>query len=122
MILVDTSIWVDHFRTRVEALESLIASEQVLGHPFVTGEVAVGSLRHWREAVSSLRDLPSARMASEQEVLDLLVKEALVASGLGFVDVHLLASCGKDTGTLLWTRDKRLAAQAQRLGCAWAPA
>lgn len=121
MILVDTSVWIDHFTTRVPALERLIASRQALGHPFVTGELAVGDLRHWAAVVASLRALPSASLASEQQFLDLLVDEKLVASGLGYVDVHLLASCHLGRETQLWSHDKSLAAQALRLGCAWSP-
>jgi len=121
LILVDTSIWVDHFRTRLGALDALIAADQVLGHPFVTGELAVGDLSGWKETVSLLRAIPAAPVASEQEFLDLLLDEGLIASGLGFVDVHLLASCRIKPEILIWSRDKRLAAHAGRMNLAWEP-
>ena len=118
MILVDTSVWVDHFRVRIEQLGSLIEAEQVFGHPYVTGELAVGDLRDWHAAVSALRALPQAKIASEQSFLDLLAGHNLVASGLGFVDVHLLASC-RLGDTMLWTHDKRLERCAEGLGLSW---
>lgn len=121
MILVDTSIWVDHFRKRIPDLDRLIDAGRVLGHPYVTGELAVGDLTDWTRTVAALRLLPTARIASEDEFLTLLAGEGLIASGLGYVDVHLLASCKVAPETLLWSSDKRLARQAERLGVAWKP-
>lgn len=120
MILVDTSVWIDHFRTPVATLEHLIRVERAMCHPFIRGELAVGHLRDWLEVVGALQALPQAKTASEGEVLTLIVNERLSATGLGFVDVHLLASCRITPGTKLWSRDNRLAKYADRMGLAWA--
>lgn len=122
MILVDTSVWIDHFRTPVAALEHLIRAERAMCHPFILGELAVGHLRHWLEAVGALRALPQAKTASEGEFMALILNERLAATGLGFVDLHLLASCRATPGTKLWSRDKRLAKYAARLGVGWTDA
>ena len=119
MILVDTSVWIDHFKAPLAALEQLGRDEQILGHPFITGELAVGRLRNWAGTIESLKRLLQARVASEAEFLTLLANERLAATGLGFVDVHILASCRLTPGTRLWTRDKRLHASAMALGVAW---
>jgi predicted nucleic acid-binding protein len=119
LILVDTSVWIDHFRAPVTALEKLSRDEQILGHPFITGELAVGHLRNWTGTIEALRQLLQAKVASEAEFLTLISNERLDATGLGFVDVHLLASCRLVPGTLLWSRDKRLAKYADQLGVAW---
>jgi predicted nucleic acid-binding protein len=120
LILVDTSVWIDHFRTPVPALEHLIRVEQAICHPFIRGELAVGHLRNWLEVVGALQALPQAKTASEGEFLALIVNEQLAATGLGFVDVHLLASCRATSGTKLWSRDKRLVKYADRMGLVWA--
>ena len=119
MILVDTSVWIDHFKAPVAALEDLGRSEQILGHAFITGELAVGHLRDWSGAIGALRALRQAKIASEAEFLALISSERLAATGLGFVDVHLLASCRLTPGTRLWSRDRRLGKHADRLGVAW---
>lgn len=120
MILVDTSVWIDHFKAPVTGLEELSRSAQILGHPFITGELAVGQLRDWVDTLDALRLLLQAKVASEAEFLTLISSEGLAATGLGFVDVHLLASCRIMPGTRLWSRDKRLAKYAEQLGVAWA--
>ena len=119
MIVVDTSIWIDHFKAPVAALEQLSRSEQILGHPFIIGELAVGYLHDWTGTIDALRQLLQAKVATEAEFLTLISTERLAATGLGFVDVHLLASCRITPGTRLWTRDKRLRASAVNLGVAW---
>jgi predicted nucleic acid-binding protein len=119
LILVDTSVWVDHFKAPVAALGELSRSGQILGHPFITGELAVGHLRDWTAVLDALRLLLQAKVASEIEFLTLISSERLAATGLGFVDVHLLASCRIAPGTRLWSRDKRLARYADQLGVAW---
>jgi predicted nucleic acid-binding protein len=119
LILVDTSIWIDHLKAGVAGLETLVGLGQVLNHPFVTGELAVEDPRDWGRLVQLLRALPTARTATEREFLDLIAGEKLAGTGLGFVDVHLLASCRIVQGTRLWSRDKRLAAHANALGVAW---
>jgi predicted nucleic acid-binding protein len=119
LILVDTSVWIDHFKQPLAAVHDLSRSEQILGHPFITGELAVGHLPRWEDTVRTLRLLLQARIASEAEFVKLISSERLAATGLGFVDVHLLASCRITPGTRLWSRDKRLAGYADQLGVGW---
>ncbi len=117
MILVDTSIWVDHLRHAEEALKALLVEGQVLIHPFVIGELALGSLQKRDIILQLLSDLPQAILASETEVLDFINRHALFGLGIGYVDTHLLASA-RLSGVMLWTKDKRLDAAAVKLGLA----
>lgn len=120
MILVDTSVWVDHFRKPIKELEQLAAAVLLVQHPFVTGELALGTLPDRDVILAYLsQDLPRAQVASEREFLTFVTSEGLAATGIGFVDSHLLASCRLTTGTRLWTRDKRLNRWAQESGVAW---
>ena len=105
MILVDTSVWIQHLRKGSERLKSLLDEEQVLCHPFVVGELACGTLHNRHEVLSLLRALPQARVAEHEEVLHLLEGRHLYGRGLGWVDAHLLASALL-TGCTLWTFDK----------------
>jgi predicted nucleic acid-binding protein len=116
VILVDTSVWVDHLRDSNELLTELLDAGEVLGHPFVIGELALGSLSRRDAVLSDLRDLRQAPVASSEEVLQLIDREALFGRGIGYVDAHLLASARLTPGTQLWTRDQRLQAIAARLG------
>lgn len=120
MILVDTSVWIEHFKQPIAVLEDLARGERILGHPFITGELAVGHLRDWQGTLDTLTRLLQARIASEVEFLTLISSEHLFATGLGFVDVHLLAACRITPGTRLWSRDKRLVRYADQLGIGWA--
>lgn len=115
MILVDTSIWIDHLRQGDPLLTRRLESAQVLAHPFVTGEIALGSLRQRDAVISALSDLPQARVATDEEVLRFIEREQLFGLGLGYVDVHLLAAARLTPGSTLWTRDKRLSEAAARL-------
>ena len=122
MIIADTSIWVDHLgRRRDGELARLLDDEEVLGHAFVTAEIALGSLSDAVRTVALLDSIPQSAIASPQELMLFIRRERLGGCGIGFVDAHLLAAC-RLMDARLWTRDKRLAAQAHRLGCAWAPA
>lgn len=118
MILVDTSIWIDHLRRRDERLVGLLNSSQVLAHPFVIGELSLCSLRNRNEVLSRLSDLPSASIATNEEAMTFITQNALHGLGIGFIDAHLLASVRLSSGTVLWTRDKRLLAASVRLGLA----
>lgn len=118
MILVDTSIWIDHLRRKDERLVGLLNSGQVLAHPFVIGELSLGSLRNRNEILSRLSDLPSASIATNEEAIAFITQNALYGLGIGFIDAHLLASVRLSSGTVLWTRDKRLLAASVRLGLA----
>ena len=116
MILVDTSVWVDHLRAGDEALARLLSLEQVLAHPFVTGELALGNLGNRATVLEALLGLPQAQAATDAEVLQLIGAQELFGNGIGYVDAHLLASARLTAGTRLWTRDRRLMQAGARLG------
>jgi predicted nucleic acid-binding protein len=118
LILVDTSIWVDHIRRPDKGLVRLLEQELVLGHPFVIGELAVGHLPDRAIWLRDLGRLPSALVARHPEVVSMIEASKLFGRGLGYVDVHLLASA-RLSGCLMWTRDRRLAALATELGVAF---
>ena len=122
LLLVDSGIWIDHLRKSDRHLHAALMAERILGHSFITGEVAMGSLKDRGRIVGDLRRLPQARLAEEEEVLELVERRRLFSLGLGWVDAHLLASALLTPDTGLWTRDRRLAEAAQRLGVAAAPA
>lgn len=117
MILVDTSIWVDHLRGGDTKLRALLTEGQVLIHPFVIGELALGNLRKRDTVLQLLGDLPQAITASEVETLDFITRHALSGLGIGYVDAHLLASA-RLNAVHLWTRDKRLHDASIKLGLA----
>ena len=106
MILVDTSVWVEHLHTGNEELAALLNGGEVLGHPFVIGELALGNLRPRDPFLSDLRDLPQAIVASDEDVLHLVDRQALFGRGIGHVDAHLLAAARLTAGSKLWTRDR----------------
>ena len=93
MILVDTSVWIDHLRKGDRGLAALLTASGVLMHPFVIGELACGNLRKRDEVLALLKDLPRVAVASDDEVLFFIERNALMGRGLGYVDVHLLAAC-----------------------------
>ncbi|MGK9171223.1 type II toxin-antitoxin system VapC family toxin [Inquilinus limosus] len=119
MILIDTSVWVDHLRAGDEKVAALLDASRVLAHPFVIGELALGHLRQRQTILSALQDLPQAAVATDAEVLTFIERYALAGSGIGYVDVHLLAATRLTSGSALWTRDKRLSGVAERLSLAW---
>ena len=119
MILVDTSVWVDHLRSGDAHLAALLERGSVVMHPFVVGEIACGSLAHRSSILELLGDLPAAAVGEADEVLGFITRRSLHGKGIGYVDVHLLASVALTQGTRLWTRDKRLHAAADELGCAY---
>lgn len=121
MILVDTSVWVDHLRAEDRALAHLLERGSVLAHPFVIGELALGNLRLRDVVLGDLRDLPQAIVPSEREVLQFIAYYALFGLGIGYVDAHLLAATRMTPEASLWTRDRRLHAVAGRLGLAMPP-
>ena len=121
MILVDTSVWVDHLRVGDVQLVDLLEGSAVVMHPFVVGEIACGSLADRASTLDLLQHLPKAAVAESDEILGYIERHRLHGKGIGYVDVHLLASAALG-GTKLWTRDKRLLAVARKLGCALADA
>ncbi len=119
MMLVDTSVWIDHLRHGDAELATALRAAQVGVHPFVVGELACGNLRARSEVLGLLQALPPIAVATDKEVLFFMDEHALMGRGIGCVDVHLLASA-RLGGVLLWTRDKRLQAIATELGLAHA--
>ena len=119
MILVDTSVWVDHLRRGDLGLVDLLERSAVLMHPFVVGEIACGSLRDRESILELLQDLPAAVVATPDEVLKFIGSHALHGKGIGYVDVHLLASVALTPGIQLWTRDTKLHRIADSFGCAF---
>ncbi|MEQ9334320.1 type II toxin-antitoxin system VapC family toxin [Thalassobaculum sp.] len=116
MILVDTSVWIDHFRVADRVLADRLGSVRVLVHPFVIGELALGNLRQRHEILAALADLPRSVVATDAEVLHFVERESLFGRGIGYIDAHLLAAARLTAGTRLWTRDRRLRAVAETLG------
>ncbi|QNM94671.1 type II toxin-antitoxin system VapC family toxin [Chitinimonas koreensis] len=122
MILVDTSVWIDHLRQGDEQLRSLLESGSVHVHPMVVGELACGQLGARRQVLDLLAALPALPRAEDAEVLFFIEQRRLMGRGIGYVDAHLLASTVMQPPARLWSRDKRLAGIAQELGCAFAEA
>ncbi len=115
MILLDTSVWIDHLRQGDAQVISVLQSGLVLTHPFVIGELACGQLKSRTEILGLLAALPQATVAQEQEVLFFIERHGLMGRGIGYIDAHLLAATALTEGTRLWTRDKRLDALAHEL-------
>jgi predicted nucleic acid-binding protein len=115
MTLVDTSVWVDHFRRGNRALEALLLEGEVLCHPFVIGELACGNLKRRSETLTLLRALPDVPLADTDDLLTFIDRHRLMGTGLGWVDVHVLSSALL-AHTRLWTVDRPLAGVAHRLG------
>jgi predicted nucleic acid-binding protein len=120
MILVDTSVWIEHLRRGTPALAGVLEHGEVMTHPFVLGELACGNLKNRGEVLRLLGDLPEAPVATDPEALAFIEQRALMGRGIGYIDVHLLASVVLDGAARLWTRDKRLASVAADLRLAYA--
>ncbi|MBF5057022.1 PilT protein-like protein [Alcanivorax sp. 521-1] len=116
MVLVDTSVWVDHLRVGDAGLVRLLEDHRVRMHPFVVGELACGNLARRDQVLELLRGLPGVPVADQDEVLFLIERHGLMGRGIGFVDAHLLAATRLSGATTLWTRDRRLAEAARLLG------
>ncbi len=118
MILVDTSVWVDHLRSHDPELAQCLGQRQVAVHPWVIGELACGQLRNRQEVLGLLGALPAVAVAGDQEVLLAIEQNRLMGRGIGYVDAHLISSALLSRATL-WTRDKRLGALARDLDLAY---
>jgi predicted nucleic acid-binding protein len=116
MILVDTSIWVGHFRDGLARLASLLDDGAVLGHPWVVGELSLGTLSRRAETLDLLRRLPQSEVATAVELDTFIERRQLYGLGIGYVDAALLAAVFLTPDARLWTGDKRLRAAATRLG------
>ena len=117
MILVDTSVWVEHLRRGLPRLATLLQEGEVLIHPCVIGELACGNLRNRQQVLELLQGLPAVTVASDAEVLQLIEREQLMGRGIGYVDTHLLASA-RLSHCSLWTQDRRLGDVALEEGVA----
>ncbi|MFO1124798.1 MAG: PIN domain-containing protein [Methylocystis sp.] len=115
MILVDTSIWIDHFRRPNVRLATLLNNGEVLTHGFIIGELALGNMANRKVVLSLLCDLAMAPTAQEGDVLELIERRSLHGAGIGYVDAHLIAAALL-AASLLWTRDRRLQSVAARIG------
>jgi hypothetical protein len=115
MILVDTSVWIDHLRHGEDDLVGLLDVGRVLAHPFVIGELACGNLRNRAEVIRLLGDLPQAPVVSQEEALFFVESNELMGKGIGFIDAHLLAATALADASRIWTRDQRLRSVAAEL-------
>ena len=121
MILVDTSIWVDHLSAGNATLTRLLDQGSVLAHPWVIGELALGNLRERDEVLRLLERLPQASTATAAEILTFIGRWSLYGIGIGYVDAQILAATRLTPGATLWTADRRLAAAAARVGYRFDP-
>jgi predicted nucleic acid-binding protein len=115
MVLVDTSVWVSHLRDSNAALEELLNEGEVVCHPFIIGELACGNLKNRAEILSLLQALPMALHAEHEEVMRVIETYHLIGKGLGYIDMHLLASAIM-TNIPIWTNDRRLSKVSAKLG------
>jgi predicted nucleic acid-binding protein len=118
LVLADTSIWIDHFRRSNFQLAQFLDRGDIVVHPFVIGELVLGKVAKIGEMIDFFHLLPKTIVASADEILEFIAKRKLSGSGIGYVDVHLLAAAALMPETLVWTRDKKLRAAAQALSLA----
>ena len=116
MILADTSVWIDHFRSANHEMHRLLSGGQIVMHPFVVAELSLGSLRDRAKTMRYLDLLPRVRAAQLGEVRQMIEARALYSRGIGLTDAHLIAASFLNPPTRLWTRDKRLRTVAESLG------
>jgi len=116
MILADTSIWVDHLRSRDTEIENLLGKGKIGMHPYIVAEIALGSLRNRQKILDEMDTLLEVRVAQLSEVRHMIEAHSLYSRGIGLTDAHLVASCMMTPGTQLWTRDGALLKVAQTLG------
>ena len=115
MVLVDTSVWVSHLRDGNVGLEKLLNDGEVICHPFIVGELACGNLKNRHEILTSLQSLPMTILAEDEEALKCIENNQLMGKGLGYIDVHLIASAVL-TDVPLWTLDKTLDKFTKKIG------
>ncbi len=121
MIVVDTSIWVDHLTRPIPRLSELLDDGAILMHRSVMGEISLGNLPRYDFTLLVLRRIPQAPTADDDDVLRMIRDHRLYGRGIGYVDAHLLASTRLMKGALLWTRDRRLAVLAEGFGVGYVP-
>ena len=118
MIVVDTSVWIDHIRRPIDALGELLIADRIRHHPFVTAEIMLGSVASRAAVAAALSRLPACSPAEPETLLEFVEFAGISGCGIGFVDAHLLLAASR-AGDRLWSRDKRLKTQAERLGLAY---
>lgn len=116
MILADTSIWVDHLRELNPEMEKRLSRAQIVMHPFIIAEIALGSLKNRRQKLEDMESLLQVNVAQLSEVRHMIEACTLYSKGIGLTDAHLIASCLLTPGTQLWTRDASLEQVAKALG------
>jgi len=116
VILADTSVWVNHLRNRDPEMERRLSSGQIVMHPFIVAELALGSLHNRRKRLEDMDALLEVRVAQLHEVRHMIEAQTLYSKGIGLTDAHLIASCLLTPGTQLWTRDAALKKVAKALG------
>ena len=116
MILVDTSVWIDHLRKPEVKLQELLQNDEVVTHPLVRLELALGSIAHREKVLTDLSLLPQVPVAETDELFTLLERRKLYSRGIGVIDLHLIASSLFEQSLSIWTRDRRLAEIAEEFG------
>lgn len=117
-VLVDTSVWIDHLGPGDPLMSTLLVERRVLMHPFVLGEIALGSLRNRTKLIADLRTIPQAVHVDDLDVIHAIERQQMHGSGIGYVDAHLACAALVMSGVVLWTREKKLRKVAERLGIA----
>ena len=116
MILADANIWIDYFKSGDAQLQTLLTDDEVVMHPCLAAELALGSLHNRPRTLAKLDRMPQARVADLRDIRHMIEGRQLYAKGIGLTDAHLVASCLISPGTVIWTRDSRLRGVAQTLG------
>ncbi len=116
MILADANIWIDYFRFGDARLQALLADDQIVMHPCLVAELALGSLHNRLRTLAELDVMPQARVVDLRDIRQMIEARQLYAKGIGLADAHLVASCLIAPGTKLWTRDGKLRKVAQAVG------
>ena len=119
MILVDTSVWIDHLLSPEAHLRELLDAREVLVHAMVVGEISCGRLRNREEVLRRLSELPAVDECEHAEVRLMIERRGLMGRGISFIDAHLLCSVLCHRGTVIWTRDQRLRRIADDFGVAY---
>ena len=115
MVLVDTAVWVDHLHTNDEHLSMLLENEQIVIHPMIIGELAMGNLANRQQTLEDFAKLPEISVATHQEVLFFVEHHRLMGTGISYIDAHLLTASVLHGETQLWTRDRRMMTVADQL-------
>ena len=121
MVLIDTVVWIDHFHSNDEHLSMLLENEQIVMHPMIIGELAMGNLANRQQTLEDFAKLPEISVARHEEVLFFIEHHQLMGTGIGYIDAHLLTASVLHGATQLWTRDRRMMAVADELGINFAP-